>query len=392
MFWGDLHVGAPPQSFRVLFDTGSSHLWLPSTRCRELACLNHKRYDASLSQQQGGYADSSPSARVRTSFASGELAGSPARDRICIYDGGNGAEVCVDATLLAADNETEFPFVDIPFDGILGLSPWPPADEPGSGLFQELWRQRGLGVAVFRLTKLSMEEAAAGEVIFASELPPPPLLARAALGAAAPRWSWAPLAPDSETPHYWSLRLLSVSIGDRVLQRCSPDAEPWVDGCRVYVDTGSTAMMGPPLEIGVLFAKTDIDGACSHIDALPEFRLRVQGAGGPVDLSLSPEEYMERVPAEGGGGPTCSPLFMELDMGDDANVWVIGQPLLRKYATAYDLPGRRVGFAGPADASPTAQPQSSVEPPSSTVATGGFRVASERRFRVRRRSAAAAVF
>merc|ERR1719384_1863080 len=63
-YYGQVSVGSPPQSFLVVFDTGSGNLLLPSKECSSDACTGHKRYDASVSATalQVAFADQPDSA------------------------------------------------------------------------------------------------------------------------------------------------------------------------------------------------------------------------------------------------------------------------------------------------------------------------------------------
>lgn len=108
---GDLTVGG--QSFSVIFDTGSDRLILPGSDCLSAACEGHRLYNAGSSKTASNQSDLVP---VELAFGAGAVTGYEAEDQVCL--GG----ACAKVRFVEALEESDQPFKDAAFDGVLGLS------------------------------------------------------------------------------------------------------------------------------------------------------------------------------------------------------------------------------------------------------------------------------
>ncbi|KAG1367968.1 hypothetical protein COCNU_14G004360 [Cocos nucifera] len=94
-YFGEIAIGTPPQKFTVIFDTGSSNLWVPSSKCYfSIACLFHSRYRSTRSstyQKNGKPAD--------IHYGTGSISGFFSQDHVTVGD-----LVVKDQTIIAEIN------------------------------------------------------------------------------------------------------------------------------------------------------------------------------------------------------------------------------------------------------------------------------------------------
>ncbi|NXG76714.1 PEPC protein, partial [Baryphthengus martii] len=111
-YFGEITIGTPPQKFLVLFDTGSSNLWVPSTYCQTAACFNHAKFNPSASST---FISSDQSYTL--SYGSGTLVVVLGYDTLSIQN-----ITVTNQEFGLSESEPTQPFYFAEFDGILGMA------------------------------------------------------------------------------------------------------------------------------------------------------------------------------------------------------------------------------------------------------------------------------
>ncbi|XP_036163157.1 napsin-A [Myotis myotis] len=321
-YYGKIGLGTPPQNFSVVFDTGSSNLWVPSRRCSffSLPCWFHHRFDpkASSTFKPNG-------TKFAIQYGSGQLSGILSEDKLTIGGIMNASVVFGEALW-----EPSLVFVFAHFDGILGLG-FPVLAVGGVRPPLDTMVDQGLldkPVFSFYLNR-DPEAAEGGELI---------------LGGSDPAHYIPPLTYVPVTvPAYWQVHMERVTVGTG-LTLCA-------QGCPAILDTGTSLITGPTEEIRALhraiggfplLGKYIIE--CSVIPALPPVSFGLAG----VWFNLTSQDYVIQIAR--GGARVCLLGFQALDVPPPSGpLWILGDVFLRSYVAVFDRgdvkKGARVGLA-----------------------------------------------
>merc|ERR1719235_2220459 len=310
-YWGSISLGSPPQHFKVIFDTGSGNLIVPSSQCTVAGCKPHTKYDHKQSTSAMTIQNENGEGNAEISFGTGNVAGDFYRDKMCIGD-----SLCIDSSFIAADRESTEPFQEIPFDGIMGLGFKDLSMGKGFNIIDDMnaGGQLPQGQISFYLTDGGDSEVTFGG--YKSEYLASDIL-------------WARVDLES----FWQVSIDDITFDNQPKSLC--------DGkCKVAVDTGTSMLAGPSELVDKL---TNLLGAkedCSNFNSLPNLGFQI----GDKVLNLKPDDYMDST------GSECSLSFMSLDVPPPKGpLFIFGDPFLRRFVTIFDRAGAgsgsRVGFA-----------------------------------------------
>jgi len=319
-YYGTISVGTPAQNFEVIFDTGSSNLWVPGKACRSPACWLHKTFDCAKSSTC-----ENTNEKFSIKYGSGAVNGTVAYDTVCI---GGKDGLCIKKQGFAhTTSQPGLTWAVGKFDGIFGMGYDTIAvnnlKTPFTNLIEN--QQCAEPVFAFWLNRDPQNGVQGGELTvcgtdsnhYQGEL------------------TWAPVTKQA----YWQIAVESVSVKGANI----------ATAFQVAVDSGTSLITGPSQDIKALAKAVgavriplvnEYVVQCGVVDKLPAITFKIAGK----DFSLTGKDYVLEV--TNAGTTLCVVGMTELDIPAPAGpLWILGDIFMGPHYTVFDKGNNRVGFA-----------------------------------------------
>ncbi|CAL8304557.1 unnamed protein product [Lota lota] len=304
-YYGVISIGTPPQSFKVVFDSGSSNLWVPSVYCSSAACNNHDKFVPSASST---FRNNGQALSIR--YGTGSMTGFLGYDTVTIA----GAAVL---NQIFGLSQSEAPFMQyMKADGILGLA-YPRLSASGATPVFDNMMKQGLVTQDMFSVYLSKNSAQGSVVTFGGVDP------NHYYGSI----SWIPLSNEL----YWQITVDSVTINGQVVA-CN-------GGCQAIVDTGTSLIVGPNSDIasinsavGATSSNGDFVVNCNSIYQMPAVVFHISGQEFTIPASayVRQSQYYGCRTGIGNGG---------------SDLWILGDVFIRQYYSIFSRAQNMVGLA-----------------------------------------------
>jgi len=305
MYYGEIQVGTPGQTINVVYDTGSSNLWVPNTR-PWMASVWHHIYE---SKKSSTYRPNGTNFQIM--YGSGPVSGFYSSDDVSFggfqLPGFIFAEVNKYSGLGMAYRVGKF-------DGILGLG-WDRISVGGvPTVMHQLVASGQLDQPVFGFY---LGNSAAGELEFGGSDPK----------HYSGEFKFVPLFTET----YWGVKLDGLTLGSEGISTAS----------RAIVDSGTSLLAGPTEDVEAIANKLEatlVMGKAYAVNCsqdVPDLTFTLGGS----DFALKKEDLILQQ-----SGSQCILGLMGISV-PAGPMWILGDVFMRKYYVQFDWGQQRVGFA-----------------------------------------------
>lgn len=309
-YYGEISIGTPAQTFQVIFDTGSSNLWVPSVDCTSNCgglFFKKSEYDNSKSST---YVSNGTVFNIE--YGSGSVKGTFSQDTVT-----SGGVTVTDMSFAevtdASGLGTGYKFGK--FDGILGLGFDSISVEGATTWFHKAILQGVVSEPVFAFY---LGNYASGELVFGG------------------------YDSDHYTGDITYINLLSATYWEVTLTGVNIDGSSYTSATKAIVDSGTSLITGPSADIKKIADSVNatlVAGVEYYVDCnakLPTIEFVVDGNS----FTLDGTDYI----LESGG--ECILAMEGLDIPSPTGpLWILGDVFMRKYYTIFDYTNQRVGIA-----------------------------------------------
>jgi len=311
-YYGNVEIGTPPVSFKVVFDTGSSNVWVPSSKCFAMSCLLHTRYNSSKSStyEKDGRA-------LDITYGSGGIKGFLSKDTVSVGPVAVKGQIFGEVT-----EESGLSFLFAKMDGIVGMAFSSIAVDGVTPLFDNMVNKSLVEKNMFSFYLSQTPDSTDSAML---------------LGGTDPKYYTGPMTYIPLTNRtYWEIKIDDVKVGGESLGGCSGSGNV----CHAAVDTGTSLIAGPIKDIAPIIDRTHVAQDCSNINQLPNVDIVLNGKA----FTLTPKDYVLNVTAF--GQTECIAGFLPLNLPPRlGKFWILGDVFLSRYYTEFDGANSRVGFA-----------------------------------------------
>lgn len=309
-YYAEVHIGTPPQKFNMIYDTGSSDVWVPEVGCKncgyKLIGLGKNKYDSAKSsshKEDGG--------KFEIRYGSGAVSGKYELDTVTLAEG-----ISVEEHKFASIHNVGgmgLGYTLGKFDGILGLG-FDSISQGGKTVFSAAI---DAGLVEKNMFAFYLGDNTGGELTFG--------------GYDEEKYTGNITWVDLSERTYWRIDVGDTKIG-------SYTSGP----TDAIVDSGTSLLVGPKKdveEIGRVIGAKSVLGKlvidCDKIKDIPDMTWTLNGT-----VFTVPGEKLVLQSSK-----MCLLAIAGMDFPKPGPKWILGDVFMREYYSIFDYTGGRVGLA-----------------------------------------------